>query len=191
MAGVAPRNIGGNQSAVWVGELILRPFVAVLRLGVSAIRLAVVAAAQRDAHLAAYRADAAAARIAGTSALTEAFGLILLAEPIITTVRSTIRSKIRSTAHRYDDTAVLTELPALAARTLCNCAATLPRLEEENIRRTVSPYATRPPLGLAARTLANQPEQPATLGLTPHDSATIDRELSLAYTRLVRDLRNS
>ncbi|WP_433089421.1 hypothetical protein ACQP1P_23325 [Dactylosporangium sp. CA-052675] len=162
----------GSVGSVWYAELVLSPVIAVLRWVAAGGRLLFASAARADVHRAEYRADAEAARVAGSAATLAMLDTLGLREPMVTVLRRHIRQA-------GDDRPDLTAWRALGDGVRAHAPAEPPL--------STSPFAGHPPLALRARLVRSRPAlEPA---LPDAAGAGVDADLATEYRRLARDLR--
>ncbi|GAA3240556.1 M48 family metalloprotease [Dactylosporangium siamense] len=176
-------NAGTTVAAVWYAELLVRPFIAVLRWASVLGRFLLALLVKPDVHRAEYHADAVAARVAGTAAVLEVLDVMTLRESVLTVLRREVRAADGDTP----------DPPAWRAATrqvLEHSAARLPQLRAAALPASTSPFADHPPLALRVRLLRTQPTAEPALHFTEADCAAMDRELADEHRRFARDLRH-
>jgi len=173
---------GGDQSLVWIVELLLFPVTWVLRGAVALLRRAYLALLRPDAIRAVHAADASAARVAGSAAVAEVLLTRWLTPSIVTVLRRDARAGDHAGAaawaqRRGPVLPLVAAWPALAA--------------EIRAAHPVAPAggdggAGEYPPSLGQRVAALPPEEPGELDLDPSGT---DAELEPVYRRMVGDLR--
>ncbi|WP_433604629.1 M48 family metalloprotease [Dactylosporangium sp. CA-139114] len=172
MAGAGGGPMRAGVGTVWYAELILGPVNAVLRWIAAGGRLLFASAARADVHRAEYRADAEAARVAGSAATLAMLDTLGLREPMVTVLRRHIRQA-------GDDRPDLTAWRALGDDVRAHAPAEPPL--------SASWFAGHPPLALRVRLVRSRPAlEPA---LADACGTGVDADLATEYRRLARDLR--
>jgi heat shock protein HtpX len=174
--------VSGDQSLVWIVELLLFPVMWVLRGAVAMLRRTYLALLRPDAIRAVYAADATAARVAGSTAVAE----VLLTRWLMPSIVTVLRRDARAGDHAGPAAWALRRAPVLPH------VAAWPALAAE-VRAThpVAPAAGdgdagEYPPSLGQRVAALPPDEPGELHLA---ASGTDAELEPLYRRIVSDLR--
>ena len=162
-----------------LANLVTNAVLAVLRMIITVMRVALEVLALRDGQAAEYRADGLAAKEAGSTAATQLMDLFVMDETVRTLVWRDARTGVPPT--RWRDA---------VADALAGARTRMPLRRQLSVRRDVSLFASHPPAGLRARLVEQLPGVSAAVALGEEASSRIDDELAKHSTRAARTLRS-
>lgn len=158
-------------------DAISRIVFGVVNFAVAMGMLIVEWVGSRSSHRAEYAADAAAARVAGSTAAVSLIDTLATGEVCMTLLRRSARSTD------------ISEWRSAIAEGRRDMAERLLRLRQLSMRESASLFVTHPPSGLRAQLVESRAEQPATVTLTELEAQSIDHEFARAYAELRTSLR--
>lgn len=161
----------------WIGNTLSSVLFAPVTWACTTLQFSLLAMSARARRTAEYYADALAADVAGTHAMTEYLETLLLAEPVSTAVRRWLRVG-----------ADVGMLQAEAQDARERHMGEQRRAEQRSIRTESDVLADHPPIGRRIRVVRSWPVVDARLPADEVDLAGADIQLGTAYRRVERAL---